>query len=115
VSFAGLLPLAPSGSFRTRNLSALTGSADRTIPPTASTSAARQLEAAGFDLTLKVVKGVGHMILVEEAETALRFLGQLAIALLGVCRLKGRQIPFVRLSSRRELSALPILPQDASS
>jgi len=55
------------------------------------------------------------MILVEEAETALRFLGQLAIALLGVCRLKGRQIPFVRLSSRREWSALPILAQDASN
>ncbi len=75
VSFAGLLPLPPSAGSENRTVVLLMhGSADRTIPSEASISAASELEAAGFDVSLNIVQGVGHTISPEEAKTALQFL-----------------------------------------
>jgi len=77
VSFAGLLPLPPSAGSGNRTVVLLMhGSADRTIPSEASISAASELEAAGFDVSLNIVQGVGHTISPEEAKTALQFLAR---------------------------------------
>jgi phospholipase/carboxylesterase len=74
VSFAGLLPLPPSSSSRKTPILLMHGGADRTIPSAASVAAKGQLEAAGYDVTLKTYPDVGHTISSEEAREAARFL-----------------------------------------
>jgi phospholipase/carboxylesterase len=77
VSFAGLLPLPPAAqSGAPTPILLMHGGADRTIPASASTSAANQMKSAGFNVTLDILPGVGHTITAEEAGTALRFLAQ---------------------------------------
>ncbi|TCP90349.1 phospholipase/carboxylesterase [Rhizobium sp. PP-CC-2G-626] len=74
VSFAGLLPLPPTSSSTTTPILLMHGAADRTIPSTASVAAKGQLEAAGYDVTLRLFPDVGHTISSEEARKAAEFL-----------------------------------------
>jgi phospholipase/carboxylesterase len=74
VSFAGLLALPPTSSATDTPIMLMHGTADTTIPPTASVAAEGQLEAAGYNVTLKMFPGVGHTISSEEAREAGRFL-----------------------------------------
>ncbi|SEH24095.1 dienelactone hydrolase family protein [Rhizobium sp. NFR12] len=74
VSFAGLLPLPPTSSSTETRILLMHGGADRTIPSAASVAAKGQLEAAGYDVTLKLFPDVGHTISSEEAREAARFL-----------------------------------------
>lgn len=74
VTFAGLLPLLPTSSSVETEIFMMHGSADRTIPSAATTTAANQLKAAGFPVTSKIYPGVGHTISSEEARDAAIFL-----------------------------------------
>lgn len=75
VSFAGLLPPVPVSDLSNRTPALLVyGQDDHTIPPLASTLAASQLRAAGFQVELGILPSVGHMISPGGAERALRFL-----------------------------------------
>lgn len=75
VSFAGLLP-PQSISPASKNTPVLLvhGQSDTTIPAAASTLAAAQLGAAGFDVELCVESGVGHTISSAGVQKALSFL-----------------------------------------
>jgi phospholipase/carboxylesterase len=74
VSFAGLLPLLPTTASDHMPVLLVHGQDDTRIPVQASKVAAGQLRAAGFDVELDVIPGVGHTISVEGAEKALAFL-----------------------------------------
>jgi phospholipase/carboxylesterase len=75
VSFAGLLPPVPGSPVGKQTPVLLVhGQDDATIPPLASVMAANQLKAAGFQVELDVLPGVGHTISPSGAERALRFL-----------------------------------------
>lgn len=74
VSFAGLLPLPPASSSSDTSIMLIHGGADRTIPSSASVAARGQLKSAGFDVTLKIYKNVGHTVSSEQAEEAAKFL-----------------------------------------
>ncbi|WP_075856590.1 alpha/beta hydrolase [Rhizobium hainanense] len=75
VAFAGLLPPQPiSPLSKGTPVLLVHGQADRTIPAAASTLAAAQLGAAGFDVELDVEPGVGHTISSAGAQRALSFL-----------------------------------------
>jgi phospholipase/carboxylesterase len=74
VSFAGLLPARPTSSSTGTQILLMHGNADRTIPSAASIAAKRQLEAAGYDVTLRTFSDVGHTISSEEAMEAALFL-----------------------------------------
>lgn len=75
VSFAGLLPPmeVSSKSIETPVL-LVHGKDDRTIPSMASTMAASQLEAAGFNVEIDILPAVGHTISSGGAQRALHFL-----------------------------------------
>lgn len=74
VTFAGLLPLPPTSSSPQTRILMMHGSADKTIPPAATSVAASQLESAGFNVVSKIYPGVGHTISSEEARDAVNFL-----------------------------------------
>ncbi len=75
VSFAGLLPPTQvSPQSNTTPILLLHGKDDPTIPPMASTMAANQLGAAGFNVELDILPSVGHTISPGGAEKALEFL-----------------------------------------
>lgn len=74
VTFAGLLPLPPTSSSTQTDILMMHGSADKTIPPAATTVAASQLKSAGFTVRSKIYPGVGHTISSEEAREAANFL-----------------------------------------
>ncbi|WP_075292834.1 alpha/beta hydrolase [Pararhizobium arenae] len=75
VAFAGLLPLTSlSTRDNTSQMLLVHGTDDRTIPPIASTSAARKLFDAGFSVELEIEPNVGHTISLTGAEKALGFL-----------------------------------------
>ncbi len=75
VSFAGLLPPQPiSPASKGTPALLVHGQADKTIPPAASTLAAAQLGAAGFQVELVIEPGVGHRISSAGAQKALSFL-----------------------------------------
>ncbi|PZM14938.1 phospholipase [Rhizobium tubonense] len=75
ISFAGLLPLTSVTPAEKRTPILLVhGAVDNTIPSVASELAASQLRAAGFDVELKILPGVGHNISAEGAEMAKSFL-----------------------------------------
>jgi phospholipase/carboxylesterase len=75
VAFSGLLP--PTTISRSGNQTPVLlihGADDRTIPSMASTVAAGQLKAAGFQVEVDIEPKVGHTISVDGAEKALQFL-----------------------------------------
>jgi phospholipase/carboxylesterase len=75
VSFAGLLAPMPVSSAASHTPVLLVhGQEDRTIPSIASTMAATQLRAAGFQVELEVLPQVGHTISPDGADLALGFL-----------------------------------------
>jgi len=75
VSFAGLLPPQPiSSASKDTPILLVHGQADTTIPSAASTLAAAQLGAAGFQIELDVEPGVGHTVSSAGAAKALSFL-----------------------------------------
>lgn len=74
VSFAGLLPLRPVVTETKMPILLVHGESDPRIPATASMAAAGQLKTAGFDVTLKILPGVGHTISPDGAEAAFLFL-----------------------------------------
>jgi len=75
VSFAGLLPPQPvSPASKSTPLLLVHGQADTTIPAAASTLAAAQFGAAGFDVEFDIEPGVGHTISTVGARKALFFL-----------------------------------------
>ena len=75
VSFAGLLPPQKISSVsRQTPILMVHGQVDTTIPYAASTLAAAQFRAAGFDVELDVEPGVGHTISSAGAAKALSFL-----------------------------------------
>jgi phospholipase/carboxylesterase len=74
VTFAGLLPLPPVPSPDHMPVLLVHGKDDSTIPSGASTAAAGQLKAAGYDVTLEILSGVGHTISVDGAQKAFVFL-----------------------------------------
>lgn len=75
VSIAGLLSPAPvKKTDRPTPVLLLHGAADRTIPAAASETAARELRAAGHDVTLTILPDVGHTVTLEGAKAALDFL-----------------------------------------
>ena len=75
VAFSGLLPsttISRSGSQTPVLL--VHGAEDRTIPSMASTVAAGQLRAAGYQVEIDIEPRVGHTISLNGANKALRFL-----------------------------------------
>jgi phospholipase/carboxylesterase len=75
VSFAGLLaPMPILSADRKTPVLLVHGQDDRTIPSLASTMAATQLKAAGFQVDLEILPRVGHTISPSGADLALRFL-----------------------------------------
>jgi phospholipase/carboxylesterase len=75
VAFSGLLP--PTTVSRSGNQTPVLlihGANDRTIPSMASTVAAGQLKAAGFQVEIDIEPKVGHTISVKGANKALQFL-----------------------------------------
>jgi phospholipase/carboxylesterase len=75
VSFAGLLaPMQISSDSKRTPILLLHGKDDRTIPAVASTMAATQLGASGFQVELDILPAVGHTISPDGAERALHFL-----------------------------------------
>lgn len=75
VSFAGLLPPQTiSTAGRETPILLVHGQADTTIPAAASTLAAAQLGAAGFEVELDIEPGVGHTVSTPGAQKALAFL-----------------------------------------
>ena len=75
VAFSGLLPptsVSPASNSTPALL--IHGADDRTISSVASTVAAAQLRAAGFQVELDIERGVGHTISQAGATKALRFL-----------------------------------------
>lgn len=75
VAFAGLLPPMPVSPRSNKTPVLLVhGGEDLTIPALASTIARGQLQAAGFEVELDVLRGVGHTISPAGAERALDFL-----------------------------------------
>ena len=75
VSFAGLLPLVTVSTESNRTPVLLVhGEDDRTIPTFASSIAAGQLSAAGFQVELELQPTVGHTISPKGADRALIFL-----------------------------------------
>lgn len=75
VAFSGLLPPRPiSPRSITTPILLVHGQADTTIPSAASTLAAAQLGAGGFNVELDIEPGVGHTISSTGARKALSFL-----------------------------------------
>jgi phospholipase/carboxylesterase len=75
IGYSGLLPLIPVSSDSSGTPVLLVhGQNDRTMPPFASTLAASQLQAAGFNVDLKVEPNVGHTISMTGAGLGLDFL-----------------------------------------
>ncbi len=75
VSFAGLLAPQPiSAKSKHTPILLVHGAADNKIPSMASTLAAAQLGAAGFEVELKIEPGVGHTISSPGAQRAVTFL-----------------------------------------
>ncbi|WP_288427415.1 dienelactone hydrolase family protein [uncultured Agrobacterium sp.] len=74
VTFAGLLPFPPTSSSTQTDILMMHGSADKTIPPAATTVASSQLKSVGFAVRSKIYRGVGHTISTEEARDAVNFL-----------------------------------------
>ena len=75
VAFSGLLP--PTAISRSGNQTPVLlihGADDRTIPSMASTVAAGQLKAAGFEVEIDIEPRVGHTISLSGANKALQFL-----------------------------------------
>ena len=75
VAFSGLLP--PTTVSRSGNQTPVLlihGADDRTIPSMASTVAAAQLKAAGFQVEIDIEPKVGHTISLSGANKALQFL-----------------------------------------
>jgi phospholipase/carboxylesterase len=75
VAFSGLLP--PTTISRSGNQTPMLlihGADDRTIPSMASTVAAGQLNAAGFQVEIDIEPKVGHTISLNGANRALQFL-----------------------------------------
>jgi phospholipase/carboxylesterase len=84
VCFAGLLSPTPVSEIgKDTPVLLVHGQTDRTIPATASEVAARQLRAAGFDVSLKILPGVGHTVTLEGAQAALHFLQDRAFLVVG--------------------------------
>ncbi|HEX2147241.1 MAG TPA: prolyl oligopeptidase family serine peptidase [Pseudorhizobium sp.] len=75
VSFAGLLPPFPvAAKSNSAPVLLVHGEDDRTIPPFASSVAAGELRAAGFQVELEIQPSVGHTISQKGADRALAFL-----------------------------------------
>lgn len=74
VTFAGLLPLRPIPTENDIAILMIHGKNDLRIPAEASKAAAGQLRAAGFDVDLEILPGVGHTISSDGAAKALAFL-----------------------------------------
>jgi len=74
VTFAALLPLRPIPTENAIPILMIHGQDDHTIPAQASKAAAGQLRAAGFDVDLDILPGVGHTISSDGAARALAFL-----------------------------------------
>jgi len=75
VAFSGLLPpTSISPNSNATPVLMIHGADDRTIPSVASTVAAAQLRAAGFQVDLDIERGVGHTISLTGASRAVEFL-----------------------------------------
>ena len=74
VTFAALLPLRPIPTENHVAILMIHGQNDLRIPAEASKAAAGQLRAAGFDVDLEILPGVGHTISSDGAAKALAFL-----------------------------------------
>ncbi|MCI9868135.1 prolyl oligopeptidase family serine peptidase [Rhizobium skierniewicense] len=74
MTFARLLPLPPTASSTQTNILMMHGSADRTIPPAATTAAANQLQSSGLNVSSKIYPGISHTISSEEARDTVIFL-----------------------------------------
>lgn len=75
IGYSGLLPpIQVSSDSSDTPVLLVHGQNDRTIPPFASTLAASQLRAAGFNVDLKIEEGVGHTISMTGAQLGVEFL-----------------------------------------
>lgn len=74
VTFAALLPLRPIPTENAVAILMIHGQNDLRIPAAASKAAAGQLRAAGFEVELEILPGVGHTVSSHGAAKALAFL-----------------------------------------